>query len=151
MNQRAPHVHVPRSAVDIASACSRLGTWGLGPQLREELLAERSADLAAQLADPVRNSFSAVAGRAVRTLLGDIGRRITSSHNSSLPLGFALLALGLGALLYATLAHELDYRLALLLEGTGLLIAPSHRMMVDIPMANLEAFMEETAELQARV
>jgi uroporphyrinogen decarboxylase len=32
-------------------------------------------------------------------------------------------------------------------EGTGLVIAPSHRMMVDIPMANLEAFMEESAKL----
>ena len=122
MNQRAPHVHVPRSAVDIASACSRLGTWGLGPELREELLAERAADLAAQLADPARNSFSAIAGRAMRTLLGDVGRRITSRHNSSLPLAFALLALGFGALLYAALTAELDYRLALLLEGTGLLI-----------------------------
>jgi uroporphyrinogen decarboxylase len=30
---------------------------------------------------------------------------------------------------------------------TGLVIAPSHRMMVDIPMPNLEAFMEETAAL----
>ncbi|MCO6450038.1 MAG: hypothetical protein J5I90_04545 [Caldilineales bacterium] len=33
-------------------------------------------------------------------------------------------------------------------EGTGLLIAPSHRMMVDIPMANVEAFMAETSELR---
>lgn len=30
---------------------------------------------------------------------------------------------------------------------TGLVIAPSHRMMVDIPMANVEAFMEATAAL----
>ncbi len=36
-------------------------------------------------------------------------------------------------------------------QGTGLLIAPSHRMMVDIPMANLEAFMEETENLQVSV
>ncbi len=34
-------------------------------------------------------------------------------------------------------------------DGTGLLIAPSHRMMVDIPMANVEAFMQESAKLQA--
>lgn len=33
-------------------------------------------------------------------------------------------------------------------DNTGLLIAPSHRMMVDIPMANVEAFMEVCAELQ---
>ncbi len=33
-------------------------------------------------------------------------------------------------------------------KGTGLLIAPSHRMMVDIPMQNVEAFLEETAQLQ---
>ena len=122
MNQRAPQVQASRPAVDIASACSRLGTWGLGPKLRKELLAERAADLAAQLADPVRNSFSAVAGRAMRTLLGDIGRRVTSSHNSSLPLGFALLVVGSGVLLYAALISELDYRVSLLLEGTGLLV-----------------------------
>jgi len=34
-------------------------------------------------------------------------------------------------------------------QGTGLLIAPSHRMMVDIPMANVEAFMDEAAKLEA--
>ncbi len=33
-------------------------------------------------------------------------------------------------------------------EGTGLVIAPSHRMMVDIPIANVEAFLAEAAELQ---
>ena len=33
-------------------------------------------------------------------------------------------------------------------SGTGLLIAPSHRMMVDIPMENVEALMEESAKLQ---
>ena len=27
-------------------------------------------------------------------------------------------------------------------EGTGLLLAPSHRMMVDIPLENVEAFLE---------
>lgn len=32
-------------------------------------------------------------------------------------------------------------------EGTGLLIAPSHRMMADIPMKNVEAFLEACAEL----
>jgi uroporphyrinogen decarboxylase len=32
-------------------------------------------------------------------------------------------------------------------DNTGLLIAPSHRMMVDIPMENVEAFMETCAEL----
>lgn len=37
---------------------------------------------------------------------------------------------------------------ALAPQGTGLLIAPSHRMMVDIPMENVEAFMEETAQLE---
>ena len=35
-------------------------------------------------------------------------------------------------------------------EGTGLLIAPSHRMMVDIPMTNVEAFMAESAELRGQ-
>lgn len=38
---------------------------------------------------------------------------------------------------------------ALAPHGTGLLIAPSHRMMVDIPMANVEAFMVAAAELQS--
>jgi len=33
-------------------------------------------------------------------------------------------------------------------DNTGLLIAPSHRMMVDIPMANVEALMEVFAELK---
>lgn len=33
-------------------------------------------------------------------------------------------------------------------NNTGLLIAPSHRMLVDIPMANLEAFMETCVELR---
>jgi uroporphyrinogen decarboxylase len=33
-------------------------------------------------------------------------------------------------------------------DHTGLLIAPSHRMMVDIPMENVEAFMEASAELR---
>ena len=33
--------------------------------------------------------------------------------------------------------------------NTGLLIAPSHRMMVDIPMANVEAFMETCTELES--
>lgn len=32
--------------------------------------------------------------------------------------------------------------------NTGLLIAPSHRMMVDIPMANVESFMTACAELK---
>jgi uroporphyrinogen decarboxylase len=32
-------------------------------------------------------------------------------------------------------------------DNTGLVIAPSHRMMVDIPMPNLEAFMEICTEL----
>jgi uroporphyrinogen decarboxylase len=32
-------------------------------------------------------------------------------------------------------------------ENTGLLIAPSHRMMADIPMENVEAFLEACAEL----
>ncbi|RME75650.1 MAG: hypothetical protein D6784_07530 [Chloroflexi bacterium] len=31
-------------------------------------------------------------------------------------------------------------------DGTGLVIAPSHRMMVDIPMANVEAFMDACRE-----
>lgn len=33
-------------------------------------------------------------------------------------------------------------------DNTGLLIAPSHRMLVDIPMANVEAFMATCAELR---
>ena len=33
-------------------------------------------------------------------------------------------------------------------DHTGLLIAPSHRMMVDIPMENVGAFMEASAELR---
>lgn len=33
-------------------------------------------------------------------------------------------------------------------DGTGLVLAPSHRMMVDVPMANVEAFLEESAKLQ---
>lgn len=33
-------------------------------------------------------------------------------------------------------------------DNTGLVIAPSHRMMVDIPMENVEALMETFAELQ---
>jgi uroporphyrinogen decarboxylase len=33
-------------------------------------------------------------------------------------------------------------------NNTGLLIAPSHRMLVDIPMANVEAFMATCAELR---
>jgi len=36
---------------------------------------------------------------------------------------------------------------ALAPQNTGLLIAPSHRMMVDIPMENVEAFMAACAEL----
>ncbi len=122
MNHRAPQVQTSRWVVDIASAYSRLSTWGLDAEMREELLAERSADLAAQLADPVRNSFAAVADRTARTLLGDIGGRITSRHNSSLPLGFALLAVGFGTLLYAALISVPDYRLSLLLEGIGLVV-----------------------------
>ncbi|RME49616.1 MAG: hypothetical protein D6791_00310 [Chloroflexi bacterium] len=35
-------------------------------------------------------------------------------------------------------------------DGTGLVIAPSHRMMVDIPMANVEAFMEATRDLRVQ-
>jgi uroporphyrinogen decarboxylase len=37
---------------------------------------------------------------------------------------------------------------ALAPNNTGLVIAPSHRMMVDIPMPNLKAFMETCAELR---
>ena len=33
-------------------------------------------------------------------------------------------------------------------DGTGLLIAPSHRMMTDIPMANVEAMLEAFRDLQ---
>jgi uroporphyrinogen decarboxylase len=33
-------------------------------------------------------------------------------------------------------------------EGTGLLLAPSHRMMVDIPVENVQAFLETCAELR---
>ncbi len=39
---------------------------------------------------------------------------------------------------------------ALAPEGTGLLIAPSHRMMSDIPMANVEALLEAFAALGAQ-
>ncbi len=35
-------------------------------------------------------------------------------------------------------------------NNTGLVIAPSHRMMVDIPMANLEAFIEASGNLKVR-
>ena len=39
---------------------------------------------------------------------------------------------------------------ALAPEGTGLLIAPSHRMMSDIPMANVEALLQAFATLGAQ-
>jgi uroporphyrinogen decarboxylase len=32
-------------------------------------------------------------------------------------------------------------------DGTGLMLAPSHRMMTDVPMANIEALLEAMAEL----
>jgi hypothetical protein len=37
-------------------------------------------------------------------------------------------------------------RAALAPEGTGLLLAPSHRLMSDIPMANVEALLAAFAE-----
>ncbi|MBK8050987.1 MAG: hypothetical protein IPK16_30145 [Anaerolineales bacterium] len=37
----------------------------------------------------------------------------------------------------------------LALDGTGLLLAPSHRMMSDVPMANVEALLAAYSELQA--
>jgi uroporphyrinogen decarboxylase len=36
-------------------------------------------------------------------------------------------------------------------NGTGLVIAPSHRMMKDIPMANLEAMMAVFSSLEGRL
>jgi uroporphyrinogen decarboxylase len=35
-------------------------------------------------------------------------------------------------------------------DGTGLMIGPSHRMMSDIPMANVDALLEAFAELPVR-
>jgi len=37
---------------------------------------------------------------------------------------------------------------ALAPDGTGLVIAPSHRMMQDIPLANVEALLDAFAELE---
>jgi len=122
MNHRAPPDRTPRWAVDTASACTWLGTWGQEPQLRADLLAERAADLTDQLADPTRNSPGAIAGRAFRTLGGDVKRRVTSQHVSALPLAFSLLIAGCGSLLYATLVVDPIYRLSLVLEGMGFLV-----------------------------
>jgi hypothetical protein len=32
-------------------------------------------------------------------------------------------------------------------NGTGLMLAPSHRMMTDVPMASIDALLEAMAEL----
>ncbi len=106
----------------VASACARLGTWGIEPETRADLIAEREADLADQLADPEHNSPGRIAGRAIRTLLADIWRRMLSSNVSALPLGAASLSVGIGAMVYLILQPLPGYRLSLLLNGLGFLL-----------------------------
>ena len=110
-----------RSVADIASGCSRLGTLGLEQHIRADLLAERASDLAEQLRDPARNSGRAVLGRALRTLVGDITRRLMSDHVSAVPIALAFLVFGIGTLAYSALSTGPGYRLSLLLEGLGFL------------------------------
>ena len=111
-----------RYVVDVASACSRLGTWGLDEGVRADLIAERTSDLAEQLRDPERNSDLAVLGRAVRTLFGDIGRRLSSDHVSTLPLAFGFLIASMGTFVYAVASQGTVYKISLTLEGIGFLI-----------------------------
>ncbi|MDH5371701.1 MAG: hypothetical protein OEX97_02015 [Acidimicrobiia bacterium] len=122
MNSEHAEHSARRLVVDVASACSKLGTWGLDPDLRADILTERATDLTEQLADPARNANTVVMGRILRTLVGDMGRRISSHHVSALPLAVSLSIGGVGALLYAALIPNPDYRLSLLLEGTGFLM-----------------------------
>ena len=122
MDQSTRPTNRHQYVVDVASACSRLGTWGLDEQVRADLIAERTSDLAEQLRDPERNSDLVVLGRAVRTLFGDIGRRLTSDHVSTLPLAFGFLMASVGTLVYAVASQGTVYKISLTLEGVGFLI-----------------------------
>jgi hypothetical protein len=82
-----------------AEWADRALTWGLDPQTRAEILQERVADRYAHLADPDA-SIGAVAMRALRSALSDVGYRIFGHDDSAVPIGLVFALIGFGAFIH---------------------------------------------------
>jgi len=87
-----------------AAVVDRVLTWGIDPEIRDDLLMERAADRFDHIADPDA-SLASVLTRSIKSAFADLAYRFLGGEVSAVPVAILFAIIGLGSMADTMTSH----------------------------------------------